>query len=1519
MNSKLKKTIIIICMAIISLFVINIVSNGTWIPLGSTYLDAWIVGRENPVQPGTFGLNYTDIDGNDHYDNIFCMNQGADFLGVYHMRVTNHIVIHGSSVLVDYYNEGGPYKDGTTDDGADYWYDSATGMNNGDSVFMRMAYILQNMPHNYLYGADNHWTHNYSDKQKAIYTIISEFKNAIPNKIDFAAPGTSNESYKLDLSAWNTAAKNYYNQNYTGATTATISNKTDTSKVVPSFITVDGTEYIKAGPFKCEYAGNITSVVTKDQDNKDIKPIYATYTGANIANKSTNGADIIKSGTEFFLLLPTDGTVTKINSITINVSKTRKFIIAELWTLEYSTYQSLVSTSSQEQEKKTTASITIPGIELTGDLELTKVNKQSQKPLEGVTFKFQYDKTKKYVKQGANGTISYVDKEEDATPFTTDSEGIIKVKNLLIGTYTAYETSNKNYGYEKKEEGVSVTIKGGTNTPKIENEQKYIKLEGYVWEDIEYQKGSIRNDLYKDGQFDDKDELLGGIKVSLKDKTTGEIVKIQNLETGKKEDAITYTSKEDANKGRYYFEGVPIHSENDINTIILGNYYVEFEYDGIIYKDVLIKNENESYLTKENGSKAIEIAGQSTEPLGRQTFNERYNAVEGTINSESSIAGKMTNANGAEGENITYTRNKYTENEKEVWRTEFNNTLEDGTYNITATTKESGYNIGSQFDWGTETIKNINLGLYEREKPDLAIQKDVQNVRLDINGYSHTYNYLTNLGDTTTAENRYNDLAVKFPNASQTYTRTIYKSDLTYSNSSDKDKNLKVYITYKIQVKNQSSNINSSYTLADYFENKFDTNVEIGTGIEKGKVTGTDKFKEIEVDSKTYEKEGYNKLTINYKDEKENQVLAGKTNDIYVQFQLKETEINNILNGELTLNNVTEINSYASYDSEGKAYAGVDKNSAAGDIDLAEVLKEKKDITTKSFEDDMDIAPGMGLKLGDNREITGAVFEDEATLEGTGNVRQGSGIYENGENTIGGVEVTLQEKANVGGKTYKTATVEETGTYAIKKEEDKDITTLIPEIYNEANKNSYIETNVEIEKGNFYIKGYIPGEYSLTYTWGNDEYPVQDYKGTIFNQDAHKDKNWYREKDENAIRYSDATDDYETRQNIDSEIRKVENGEQVGYTINTMNSQTPSMQLGIEHQHNYQTDISTESKGDEEGKITYTYEVNNVDFGIIERARQQIEIDKRVSNVKLTLANGQVLIDTNINEDGTYDAASSFTYIKPQNSEDKGTVKIEIDNEMIQGSTLDVTYAIKVNNLSEKDYNNEAFYLYGTIPANDNDIVKIAATEVYDFLDDQFGTIEQEDWKLLSYDEYVSSTSNIITPAEMSTLSEKVIETLKEATTINGTWYEAGTQIIREKNKTIYTSEVIETYEDWKKETVEKRKQSIMDENSKILATEKLSKQLAPNSNTEVTINASKVLTSTDDINLNNRAEIYKISSNGGRTKLKAGTGWEDGSEEITIIPPTGENQNYILYIITGTVALLVIAGGVVLIKKKAL
>ena len=170
-----------------------------------------------------------------------------------------------------------------------------------------------------------------------------------------------------------------------------------------------------------------------------------------------------------------------------------------------------------------------------------------------------------------------------------------------MGTYVAYETKNPNYGYKQIDGGIEIAA--GTSNQVIANEQIYVKLSGYVWKDIQSTKKTTRNDLYRTDSseyVDDQDTAFNGITVRLKDKS-GNIIK----ETTTSERGL-YS---EINGGEYTFSDVLIDQ--------LSNYYVEFEYDGLIYQSVALN------LNVNSGSKA-------TDRVERDVLDRNFASVNST-------------------------------------------------------------------------------------------------------------------------------------------------------------------------------------------------------------------------------------------------------------------------------------------------------------------------------------------------------------------------------------------------------------------------------------------------------------------------------------------------------------------------------------------------------------------------------------------------------------------------------------------------------------------------------------------------------------------------------------------------------------------------------------------------------------------------------------------------------------------------------------------------------------------------
>ena len=1115
----------------------------------------------------------------------------------------------------------------------------------------------------------------------------------------------------------------------------------------------DGRQYMRVGPFNWSFGGKITAINVYDQNENAIaEKLYSSFNGTT---ETWFGVDGIQSGKDFYISIPVDSNITRITKITGTMQMNVKGV--NIWFLEAKTgyFQNLLI----REPYNATSDIPLTfdyNISILGNLKVIKVNEDNQEiKLPGVGFYIQNKNLGKYVKQGTDGQISYVDTREQATEFVTDQNGEILINNLMVGTYVAYETKNPNYGYEIISNGQEKTIVVDKTTEfVIGNKQIYVKLSGYVWLDKISGKQSYRNDLFKDNDYDANDILLDGITVRLKDRN-GNTVKEAKTSNG----------------GAYLFTDVLIEK--------LGDYYIEFEYDGLTYTNVV------PHIDKDNGSKAAE-----NEVL-REEFNKNFSVVEGRTEN----TGFTRDANGNEKYSLTYNldQNAHT-------ATLINN----GQYPITANTDETAYRIKEHYTYGQEEIKYINLGLYEREQPDIALLKDLENVKVAVNGYNHIYKYAQRFENQGEYGDGFN-VGVKFGNkyGNMTYTRAIYKADYEYINENDKSKELKVYVTYKLAIKNESSNLVVQVNnIADYYDANY-TLIKAGTGIDQnGEITGN-----LDHSESSYN-ENYAKsiISTNAKIEAQSQT------SIYVQFELNREAVLKILNNGENLNNTAEINSYSVFDTNGKVYAGIDKDSNPGNAN-----PENK----ATFEDDTDSAPGLKLEVADSRELAGKVFLDETSGElMTGQIRQGSGAYEDGEKGIEGVHITLTENTG-SGKVY------------------------------EATTNS---------DGDFLITDFIPGDYTLTYTWGDSTYTVQNYKATVYDSSRDQNnKNWYKENVD--TRLSDALDNYELRQNIDNELKNITNG--TSTTIDKMNSTTPTMGIGVEYETTY-----TASSGDR-----YTYRINNVDFGIVRRPMQSLELEKRVKTFKVTLANGQVVADITIDEDGNITGERNhLTYMKPSDNinPQNGFVRLELDNELIQGALLEVGYEIKATNNSELDYLSENFYNYGKV---EGEVVTISPTGIIDYLDKDWAFEQERNqaWQVKTLDEIKDIVAEVVYNNEESTINDKTI---------------------------LYTESLKE-------------------------------QKLEPTNSATVDLNVSKTLTTTDEISYNNETETVKVDKTGG-SKLEEtpgnyipGTGNQESddsmAETVIVTPNTGDNRAIVLPIIIGAAMLVVLGVGVVLIKKKAL
>lgn len=423
----------------------------------------------------------------------------------------------------------------------------------------------------------------------------------------------------------------------------------------------------------------------------------------------------------------------------------------------------------------------------------------------------------------------------------------------------------------------------------------------------------------------------------------------------------------------------------------------------------------------------------------------------------------------------------------------------------------------------------------------------------------------------------------------------------------------------------------------------------------------------------------------------------------------------------------------------------------------------------QKMEDDTSMAPLFKLDLTENyRIIQGKVFEDQQVNDRP-RERIGNGKYDSTEKGVAGVRVELHKVSEDG--THQIATL-----YGI----DKDGKSIVKEAVTYTNENgdySFGEI-YDSSKGQGY--GVIEDKYQIYYIYGDSTYKVEEYtidkngkneqtinegeksinstidnntidarnyKSTIITDSTIKDvfqnansqnnKNWHIVTNNNSA--SVAIDDINQRKAINA----------VDLTLDTYNnkynivSYTNTFEQGVEYRLDEGTQVNKSGEPSED-KITTSKKFDTniaLNFGIIERPREDIIVDKTISNIKLVLANGQVLFDGNPYTDRLpYLIAVGTKDIRTGYDRSDRLVRIEMDTELMQGAELQITYQITITNKSEIDYTTENYYYYGE-KGNDNELVNGCVPLLVDYLDSDCEFVEDNadnikyNWKVMTADE----------------------------------------------------------------------------------------------------------------------------------------------------------------------------------------
>ena len=1128
------------------------------------------------------------------------------------------------------------------------------------------------------------------------------------------------------------------------------------------------------------------------------------------------------------------------------------------------------------------------------------------------------------------------------------------ITGLYAGTYQVWEIDSPyGYGvwednydkskYYKKLEDIVINQSDVIVIVKLYNKKQFIDLSGYVWEDMLNGKDNTRNDLY-----DEPDARVPGVKVILHD-------------TVRNRELVTWTNE----NGEYHFGSRNedlTYSDDTLRIADLDKYYIEFEYNGVKYRNVKLNPD----VNVTNASRASEevASGKSDEDSSvRQRFNERFSTISsGTqIDSNGESTGVVIDANGnVNSDKISYIKNGNHQSQINYGKnmTEANGNKEaygENIYHIKATTYKnlnlSNYLEGYIKKENTtivhvNEIKNINLGLYSREQVDVAVDSDVARFVLNVNGYQHTYKYATLVNPDTQDEMDVKLKALK----GKYYERQLHESTISYSATPEGVPNLYADITYKIYLQNKS---NTLTTKIKELTLNYDEDLKIiSYGYEGANVNTEVSESEITATKNGAGAVQLKEATIDLEKLEDRKISAGKREVLEVTFRTDANTIAKILNNPtgIKFDFMAEVKTYSTYANNEEnafnraegiyAYASIDKNSAARNAQVQ--IDTDDSFVTDTFENDTTIAPTFKLSKGTQTELSGIVYEDspkESTpIKISGNniyERVGDGIYNN-ENVMANVLVELLSVPMENGQyDSDTARTGENG----RQEYD------VAKLYQE-NKTTQGETSKVLartytnEKGEYKFEGLTAGNYVIKYTYGKNmkdvdengqekgtirsataiytsdgktklkEIEAREYKSTVITSGeisnamnitdgkAHLngDYSWFLKSPE--TRYSDAVDDVEYRANLEKEAKvnyEILKGTKT-YVYENMEAYTPYFKLGVEEFNDQQSGATLETQ--EDGTLNYVFTIDNVDFGLIERPIVDLQVDKVITGLKVSLGNGQVLINGDPSKE-------SLPYVRTGLDD---FVPIEIDTELLQNATIEEEYTIKITNNSELDYS--IYPIWGT-----DNTQKVALRRNYYY----YGTQEG-----LSTDEAVTARIDVLgdyigseLTADESTMPEWNKRAIEELTSYNGTNLFT-TENDGKKEKTLrdgkYTIYTTNTFNNPNEEIVTIGQ-------TKSIAY-KVSRLLAVNTDTMKYTNDVEILQYSGYSQNKDRTEnTYNRVKDTTPGNLVPGGAMEDDEDSVrtTITPPTGTIISRWLYVTTVAAGLILVGATIIFIRKRVL
>lgn len=895
---------------------------------------------------------------------------------------------------------------------------------------------------------------------------------------------------------------------------------------------------------------------------------------------------------------------------------------------------------------------------------------------------------------------------------TTNSDGNlvledIEIKNLNEPVVITIEEIEAPVGYKKIEGTITVTLKRKGNTYTIHKAEK----EDTVTDD-EFKAGEVtlkNHELELDIQ-DIPVMNLGGIvwyegEIIDKNPTHAEAerkpletVKV-SLYKGNNKNAVadttssdgtgtaTYTNNkgekitENLAKGEYMFTDIPAGDD----------YYVVFEYDGIEYQAITNSKEQAYMSTTKKDSK-----------IEKEPNRDEFNTATTTISGSGKEGESITNA----GWIIKYDLDNNSTPNKAIYKATYKNE-EDMKNNIQQYVKGQTYTyLKNTADWmGTwntdGTINkshyafDINCGL-NKKFFDLSLGTDVKEATVKINGNQTTYTYDQILdGKLDEKLNKSSNSPIEYnlylAHSDYNYRITDYKVpgdpngepienkyDETTKENFGKIKDnknnteLEVYVTYKLALKNQSTQYDAKVNLVEYhFDDKYAFLQEKNKNIKLTEGTNLEN-RVLMIDTSDL------------------QINGGETKSLDLTFKvLPDKNGNKCVLGEDYLNQA-EIVSYTT------GGGLVDEDSAPGNA----FLEEGK----VRYEDDTDEANGIQIKLKTNaeRSISGKVFDAS------------------NNNGVSDVIVQLIELVEINNQQYEYIWQEIVA--APKDKEGKPTVTTTVKTTATSGGRGETYTVENVGQGEYkFTERIIPGNYIVRFIYGDGstyditdntlKYNGEDYKSTYV--DYNYNEKWYNNTSLNGEN-SKAVDNEARRLKVMSyavdvdgkkgaELAKLDgdtNTEGLKDVLaNTwMCAETLKIKMPVDADTQANTSDNTTVANGSNPNIGNT-QFANVNFGLMERPKTKLVLEKYITGltVKPVASGVNLIANATANINDILEAKAGDT-IKLEGQRDglsatksgrtnRGLWYLQTDTtELAQGADAYITYTYVIKNEGEQDY-----------------------------------------------------------------------------------------------------------------------------------------------------------------------------------------------------------------------------------------